>query len=215
MGEHSIFMHEIKNCLSNIYSLVEIIETDPTESKQCMKLIKDSVKQIKNIQTDYDILRKSGKTQINLTHVNLPSVVLSVINQCRGAVEEQDINLNLDIAFDCQNLKITTDTTKLQQVLINLLTNACKYNTPKGKIDIQVYKKEKIHIRISDTGIGITPEEIKCLGVLFFRGKRNTAEGTGLGWPLIKQICATMGWEIIVKSQKSKFEYSTVIDLIL
>lgn len=215
MNSTSTFMHEIKNCLSNIYMLAEIIETDPNELRSCLPLIKASIRQVKNIELDYDEYRKLGKNTIHITSVNLATVIASVVEECRIQAEEK----NVTISTDCKNIKIQTDATKLKQVLTNLVTNAIKYNVAGGKVLVECKSiSDKIGIYISDTGIGMAFEEIKMLGTAFYRSKKIDAQGTGLGWPLIKSIAEMMEWDISVRSKNKPsriFEYTTIVTIIL
>ncbi len=215
MTEPNIFMHEIKNSLSNIYSLAEIIENDPKEIRECLPLIKAAIQQIKNVEYDYDEYRKSGKTTIRLTPVNLATLLTSISEEYRITAEEKNINIKLS----CKNIKIQTDTTKLRQVLANLITNAIKYNYTNGQICLECkLVGDRPAIIISDTGIGMAPEEIRLLGTMFYRSKKINVPGTGLGWSLIKSITSIMGWDINVRSKAKAtgpFEYTTVIQLLL
>lgn len=215
LNSTSIFMHEIKNCLSNVYSLVEIIEADPKELQTCLPLIKASIKQIKNIEYDYDEYRKSGKNAIRISHVNLATVITSLAEEYRIQAEEKKIT----IKTDCKNIKVQTDVTKLRQVLANLITNAIKYNVTGGKILIECKQvADKIRVYISDTGIGMSQEEIVKLGTMFYRSKKIDVPGTGLGWSLIKSIIGIMGWDINIRSKNKPshmFEYTTTIALFL
>lgn len=210
-----IFMHEIKNCLSNIYSLAEILETDKTELDTCLPLIKTSIQQIKNIECDYDEFRKSGKNTIHTSNVNLVTLLTSIAEEYRVEAEAKKIT----IKTDCKNIKLITDITKLKQVLTNLITNAIKYNIVNGKVLIECKQiGDNINIVVSDTGIGMSPDEIKMLGTMFYRSKKIDVPGTGLGWTLIKSIVKTMGWEIMIKSKSKSlhpFEYTTSICILI
>lgn len=213
MNESSIFIHEIKNSLSNIYSLVEIIEKDPSESRECLPLIKTAINQIKNIERDYDEYRNSGKTTVKLSQVNIASLLGLIADEHKAKADERKVTIQVI----CKNIKIQTDLTKLKQVLTNLITNAIKYNQIGGQILLEgKLVNNRLVISVSDTGIGMSPEEIKSLGIMFFRSKKNNAPGTGLGWSLIKAIASSMGWEINIKSKTKPcglFEFSTVVSV--
>lgn len=210
MNDHSTFIHEIKNSLGNIYSLVEIIDKDPTELKVCMPLIKDSIRQIRSIERDYDEFRKSGKTTIKINTINASSLCMSIVDEYHAAAAEK----NIKIKTNCKALKIGTDATKLRQVISNLISNAIKYTKPGGCVLVECGIADKAYISISDTGIGMSPEEIKQLGTMFYRSKKIEVEGTGLGWALIKNIATSLNWEVLVKSNLKAtppFEYVTQV----
>jgi len=211
MNDQSVFMHEIKNSLSNIYSLIDIIEGDPNELKFCLPLIKEAIKQVKNVEKDYDEFRKSGTNSIKIIQVNLLALINSITDEYKSMADEAKITFSVK----CKNIKIQADATKLRQVLSNLISNAIKYNKPGGKVLIDCQVDEKINIIVSDTGIGLSPDEIQNLGTTFYRSKKIDVPGTGLGWALIKNICKILGWNVVVRSKTkpSMYEYSTSVIL--
>ena len=215
MTESDIFMHEIKNSLGNIYALAEIIENDPTELSECLPLMKTAINQIKNVERDYNEFRKSGQSTIRLGPVNLATLLSSIAEEYRLQADEKKITINIS----CKNIKIQTDVSKLRQVLINLIINAIKYNQIGGQILLECKAvAAKNVIIISDSGIGMSPDELKMIGTVFYRTKKIDVPGTGLGWALIKSISNLMKWEITIKSKSKSanpFEYTTVVSIFL
>ena len=213
MSETDIFMHEVKNALSNIYLLIELIESDKSECDECLPLIKESIEQIKNIEHDYDLYRRLGKIQISCDSINLASMLNIVVREHQAMADDR----NIKVEVMCGILKLKTDYTKLKQVLSNLLSNAIKYTLPGGRVLIEVkILNGKIHIYVKDTGIGMTTAEIAKLGTAFYRCKKIEVNGTGLGWTLIKSIVVLMNWDVAVYSgAASRFEYTTTVVLIL
>jgi len=214
MTQTSIFMHEIKNSLSNIYSLVDLIHLDPQDADKYLQLIKDSVDQIKAVELDYDTYRKSGKRPIKLSVVNLQTLLKDILSEYKSMIESYDI----EVINQSKSIKIMTDVSKLKQVLSNLISNAIKYNRDtEGKILIQtgIEGRNTVYIKISDTGIGMTPKELKQLGnQLFYRSKKKEAPGTGLGWSIIRTLADIMHWDIQIKSGNTE-EYTTSVKLIV
>jgi signal transduction histidine kinase len=101
-----------------------------------------------------------------------------------------------------------SDTTRVQQAVFNLLSNACKF-TDKGTICLEVSRNSEggedwISFRVSDTGIGMTEEQIGKLFQEFSQAETSTARkygGTGLGLTLSRKLCRMMGGDIQVESQ--------------
>ena len=212
MSEIDIFMHEVKNSLSNIYLLVELMESNIDEYGNCLPLIKESIEQIKNVEADYIQYRNLGKNQISRELVNIASLVNAIVAEYRTMAE----NKNIKIDINCTSIKLTTDETKLRQVLSNLLSNAIKYTLPGGRVLIECNKvKSVVYISVKDTGIGMNATEIAKLGTAFYRCKKIEAPGTGLGWTLIKSISDLMNWNIKVISGKPPFEHTTQVTVIL
>jgi signal transduction histidine kinase len=92
-------------------------------------------------------------------------------------------------------------------VIVNLLSNAVKYNRPGGSISIETEVdeiEEVVRVRVTDTGVGIPPDEAEHLFEKFYRAPANArrAEGTGLGLNLVKQIVERLhGGRVFVQSQ--------------
>ena len=186
------FMHEIKNCLSNIYALSDMIDNDP---KETITLIKESIEQIKNIEQDYDIYTKTGTVPV----VKLPIGMGRLLSSIIAEYSDQAAEKNITIKTDYKNLRVISDQTKLRQILSNLISNAIKYNKPNGSVLIEFKKyTSKFVICVYDTGIGMTPAEIAKLGQPFFRCKKVDVPGTGLGWSIVKQLVDVLGGQITV-----------------
>jgi len=214
----NIFMHEVKNILSNIYLLAEIMEDSKVSNELSddlldnLALLKQSVDHLKNIEADYDQYKKVGASIINKTQVNLAGLITTIVSEYDGLAEHHSVSLSTN----CRQIRITTDATKLKQVISNLVSNAIKYN-PNGKVLIECrIINNKVNVIVKDTGIGLSAKEISTLGTAFYRCKKIETEGTGLGWAIIKSIVALMNWDIKVNSgSKSQFEYTTTVTLIL
>jgi len=128
-----------------------------------------------------------------------------------------DKNSNrLEIACDPDSGMIRTDQTKLRQVLFNLLANACKF-TQKGVITLSVKREgdagsshphvSRLTFQVSDTGIGMTPEQTSRLFQAFTQADAGTSKkygGTGLGLALSSKFCQLMGGELRASSDYGK-----------
>ena len=110
------------------------------------------------------------------------------------------------------------DQTKVRQILFNLLSNASKF-TEKGIVRLQLQRQKKdgqawIVMRVSDTGIGMTPEQLAKLFQAFTQAEASTQTkygGTGLGLAITKKFCEMMGGEIKVESEYGKGTTFTVM----
>jgi hypothetical protein len=103
------------------------------------------------------------------------------------------------------------DATKVRQTLFNLLSNACKF-TQQGKVSLEVARQtgpadDWLVFTISDTGIGMTPEQMSRLFQDFTQADPDTARkygGTGLGLALSRRLCRMMGGDITVTSEAGR-----------
>jgi len=210
MDDTNLFMHEIKNSLSNIYLLSEIIskENDVTEIKKYTKLIRDSVDQLQALEKDYNEYRKLGVISENKGYINIRKVIIDIINEY--SVLANDKNVHID--FDIKTNYVMTDNTKLKQVLSNLLSNAIKYNKSNGSIYINCKKvSNNTYISITDTGIGMSQEELSKIGNPFYRSKRIEVSGTGLGLSLVKKIVKFMEWGLDISSKQGSGTTITIV----
>jgi CheY-like chemotaxis protein len=110
----------------------------------------------------------------------------------------------LELRCDIEIGAIRSDTTRLRQILLNLLSNACKF-TDHGRITLDVERAaDDVVFRVRDSGIGMTPEQLGRLFQAFSQAEASTASrygGTGLGLAITRRLCQLMGGEITVESQ--------------
>jgi signal transduction histidine kinase len=114
-------------------------------------------------------------------------------------------DLRLDLPDEtADDAWVLADRQRLQQVLLNLLANAVKYNREGGAVTLswEENPSERLQITVRDTGPGIAPEDLERLFVPFerLRAERTEVEGTGLGLSLSKRLIGAMGGEIGVES---------------
>jgi signal transduction histidine kinase len=122
---------------------------------------------------------------------------------------EQNHN-RLTVNYASPGLTIFADTVKFRQSLLNLLSNACKF-TENGVVSVEVKRPEGDHrwteVSVTDTGIGMTPEQQAPLFQPFTQGDASTTRrfgGTGLGLAISQRFCRMMGGEITVESEAGK-----------
>jgi len=145
---------------------------------------------------------ESGKLSLSREPVSL----IDVMHECQAMIESQaqkhNIHLNF-LPFD-HTWFANADRTRVKQVLINLLTNAIKYNRVEGTVTVEcsASSPELVRISIKDSGAGLSPKKIAQLFQPFNRlGQENgTEEGTGMGLVVAKQLVELMGGSIGLKS---------------
>jgi signal transduction histidine kinase len=96
------------------------------------------------------------------------------------------------------------DQAKLEQILLNLLTNAVKFTSPGGRITIDLAKEdERVAIRVTDTGVGIPPDKLEAIFEPFVQVGRSLSsphEGTGLGLAISRDLARAMNGELSARS---------------
>jgi hypothetical protein len=145
---------------------------------------------------------EAGQLELSSTSFELRPSIEKMVKLVSPLAEKKGIDLRLDIADDVE--KITTDQRRLEQVILNLLNNAVKF-TEKGHVGI-LGRIENDHylLSVSDTGIGMQPEELPNLFQPFHQidtGLTRKHEGSGLGLSICKKLLDLMGATIAVESQ--------------
>jgi len=157
---------------------------------------------------------EAGKLELSLETVNLAPLLEDVIGTARQLAEQNKNRLLLEAQ---ENLgQLTVDPMRLRQILLNLLSNACKF-TKQGEVKLRVKKvvdgRNWIEIAVSDTGIGMTPEQQAKLFEEFTQAASSTARqygGTGLGLSITRKLARMMGGDVTVTSEPGKGSVFTV-----
>ena len=162
---------------------------------------------------------ESGKMKIDLADVHLPDIIHDLWTIIQSSVRSKNLDIFIDTK-DVVNENIITDKLRLNQVLLNILTNAVKFTPPHGTISFRVIEKRlstpgmtNFEFRIRDTGIGMSEEFQKTIFDAFTREQNTTVsgiQGTGLGMAITKNIVDLMGGTITVKSSEGKGSEFTV-----
>ena len=161
---------------------------------------------------------EEGKMEIIPTQYELSSVVNDLSNIVKGRAEKKGLKLQVDVNDRVPHL-LYGDEVRIKQIAINLLTNSVKY-TETGSVSLGIdYEKvsdDEIDLSfvITDTGVGMKPEDLKKLFSPFTRieeSKHRSVEGTGLGMSIVKQLLDLMGSHLEVKStygEGSEFSFT-------
>jgi len=204
----SSMSHELRTPLSAILGFAQLMESDspsPTSSQ------KESIDRIlhagwyllKLINEILDLAQiESGKLSLSPEPVLLADVML----ECEAIIEPQGQKRGIKMTFPRFDIPcfVSADRIRLKQVLINLFSNAVKYNQPGGTVvvDCTASTPERTRISVRDTGAGLPPEKLAQLFQPFNRlGQESSAEeGTGIGLVMSKRVVELMGGVIGVES---------------
>ena len=208
------------NAILGFASLMEENITDTDKLKDYLGKIKSSGEFLLSLINNVLEMAKieSGKAELDETSVNLREAqkqLLSVFD-----VEIKKKNLTCTYSLDIQHEYVYLDETKDREIFTNLISNAIKYTTNGGKINISVTELPQTkegyadyRIIVSDTGIGMSPEYIPHMFDSFVREHNSTESkiaGTGLGLPIVKSLVDLMGGTIEVESELGKGTKFTV-----
>jgi signal transduction histidine kinase len=157
---------------------------------------------------------EAGKLELSPETVNLAPLLEDIIGTARQLAEQNKNRLILEAQANLGQL--TVDPMRLRQILLNLLSNACKF-TKQGEVALRVKKiidgRNWIEIAVADTGIGMTPEQQSKLFEEFTQADSSTVRqygGTGLGLAITRKLARMMGGDVTVTSEPGKGSVFTV-----
>lgn len=206
----AMFSHELRTPLNAIIGFNEclLMEMDgPINEAQYMSLkrIEKSSFHLLTLISDILDLAKieTHKMQLEFKPYNIVDIVASSVEEMQSLAKQKKLDLFLSI--DKPFILVEIDKVRIRQVLLNLLSNAIKF-TEKGSITVTIHNEpERVSIAVTDTGIGLTPEEIAKLFRPFSQADSSITRkygGTGLGLVISKKIIDLHKGTITVKSQK-------------
>jgi signal transduction histidine kinase/ActR/RegA family two-component response regulator len=202
--------HEIRTPLNSILGMSQLLhETSlTTEQKDLLCNMVESSKLLLTVVNDIlDISKiEAGKLRMERVAIDLPEAVASLARICAPQLEEQSDLVHIQIAENVPQ-HIVGDPTRLQQILLNLMTNAIKF-TSDGDIYLRIQANQdlsEIQFEVQDTGVGIAKDVLPTLFNKFTQEDKSTTRrfgGSGLGLAICKQLVTLMGGRIGVNSVK-------------
>jgi signal transduction histidine kinase len=199
-------VHELRTPLASIQTAAHLITRPEISQKQRTNMaetIQKETHRLTEMATSFlDLARlESGRTQFAFDEIDLHEVLKESTELMESRIAAEGLSLKWNLAD--ASLEFIADPDKLKQVAINLISNAIKYNRPKGKVIIgSADKGENVSFYVQDTGRGMLPEHVEMLFSKFFRvpGSEKLAGGTGLGLSISKKIVEGHGGQIKVES---------------
>ena len=191
----AVLGHELRNpltAIANATTLLPLVESAPQRARDVQGVLSRQVAHLRRLVDDLlDVGRiVSGKVHMERTPIRLQEVVAEVVEAM--APEFGQRGQRLDVAVEQAPLWVLGDKVRLVQVLSNLLHNACKFTPEGGQVRLALVR-DGAHgqLRISDTGCGIPPGELKRVFQLFEQGTDAAAAchgGLGVGLNLVHQV---------------------------
>lgn len=186
------------------------------KQQQYLKTIHDSGKHllslINNILEFSEV--ESGKFLLNITEFSLQDVARTVVQLLQEEAHQQQVNLSLDFKVNLEEDKFCADRQRLQEILINLISNGIKFTPAGGKATLRIWRENhQVIFEVEDTGIGIAQQQLPMLFKTFQQlehSLQRTHGGTGLGLALTKQLIELHGGTIEVESEVGNGSIFTV-----
>jgi signal transduction histidine kinase len=213
--------HELRTPLNAIIGLTDMLVTNAArfgteKAKEPLQRVHRAGTHLLGLINQVLDLSKieAGKLELNPQTVELAPLINDVISTA-GQLAEQNKNRLLVEAQESLGT-LTVDPMRLRQILLNLLSNACKF-TKAGEVKLRVKKavdgRDWIELAVADTGIGMTAEQQAKLFEEFSQAESTTAQrfgGTGLGLAITRKLARMMGGDVMVTSEPGKGSVFTV-----
>ena len=202
--------HEFKTPLTSIKLAAEVlyhnpaIEKDSKLKKYTGIITQQSDKLTSHIERLLDLIRSDKKFNLKFENIELSSFIKNLVSNLEHELNLKNTTVNL--ALPSKTIYIKADKYHFNNIILNIIDNAIKYNDNEDKIiDISVKEHNGMYLlSIKDNGTGISQENLKHIFKKFYRVQKDNihnAKGFGLGLYYVKNIIKLHGWDIEVKSQ--------------
>lgn len=206
--------HDFRTPINGILGMLDIIgasEQDPAKTRQCLDKIQISANHLLDLVNDVLDMSKLGSGQAVLEQDEFD--LLELADDVESLVAAQILESGISHERFCKNVKhsqLIGSDLRLRQIMLNLFSNAIKYNKPGGKVDTYITELScdgctaLFEFKIADTGIGMSEEFVSEHLFKPFTQEQNGArtryQGTGLGMSIVKTLIDAMGGTISVQS---------------
>ena len=222
----STMSHEIRTPLGNIIGFTKLLTELGVrhEQKEFLKLIEASSKKLLAIVNDVLDFSKMNASKMDLEHTSFDifETIETTISTFSQQSDQKDIELGIFIDPRLESYYLG-DALKFSQIITNLVGNAIKFTEPYGKINIFIHSifdkadSTKIEVRVTDTGIGLSQEEMKDIFNPYRQATKETRRkygGTGLGLSISSKMVELMGGKLKIESkvnQGTSFSFILVL----
>jgi signal transduction histidine kinase len=206
----SFIAHELRTPMTSIRGYADMLSREMvgglnTQQLQFVRIINSNVTRMQILVSDLqDVSRiETGKMRMEIMPTPFGGALENALEVTQAQIEARSQKLRVEVEDGLP--KVRADPTRLTQILINLLSNANKYTPEEGSIQVRAWANGKyVSCAVSDTGIGISPEDQARLFSKFFRSENAAVRGmpgTGLGLCIVKSLVELQGGEIEVESE--------------
>lgn len=209
----STMSHELRTPLNSVIGMAELLSDELTspEQEENLKILNFSAASLHTLINDILDYNKLGSEKLYLEAigVNLYSLMHDISSGLKIQAREKGLDLILDIDQEIESVPISTDPTRISQIIFNLAGNAIKFTSSGSvKIQLQIIGKDpdfiNIRFSITDTGIGIDTGKVETIFEPFTQASTSTTRnygGTGLGLAIVKRLLTLFESSVHVESQ--------------
>ena len=212
--------HELKTPATSLKllaeSLSEIMEEDPEQARFFAHQLKSETERLAQLITDLlDLARLESEEGVrNPQPVDVRSILMVVLARLRPAARRKNITLSWKRSGNAALYAVRGEETQLTSMFANLVENAVKYTPQGGRVEVSGESNEdEVVVRVSDTGIGIPPENLARIFERFYRvdkARSKETGGTGLGLSIVRHIAQNHGGHVAVESELGEGSTFTV-----
>ena len=210
--------HEMRTPLNAIIGFAELLEgqagqmLEPAKQSEYTKLIATTARQMLEMADDLIDLSKlrSQNREMRCEEIDMLSLADDVVLSLQPLLRKKSILVSVNADQNLPTIK--SDERVLRQILVNLVSNACKFSDPNSDILIQLSRSFKsVDVAIIDYGSGIAPENLSRLGNEFFREEKESGtDGNGLGLSIVYRLLEQIDGKISVESKPGEGSTFTV-----
>ncbi|MCW3051171.1 MAG: domain S-box [Chthonomonadales bacterium] len=198
--------HELRTPLASIRAMTETLQDgalqDPSVAYHFLATINNEAQRLTRISEDLLILSQAESRQPEKARFLLAGMIQEAVLRFQPQAEKAGIDLSAEMPTD---LEVFANHDQIEQVIVNLIDNTLKYTPSGGKARITAEDMTKqVAIHVSDTGIGIMPQDLPRIFERFYRvdkARSRQSGGTGLGLSIVKHIVEAHGGQVTVKSE--------------
>jgi two-component system phosphate regulon sensor histidine kinase PhoR len=202
--------HELRTPIAGIKAMIDTLRHGAIDDKEAatdfLARIDSEVDRLTQMVSELTELSRieTGRAELRMSPVNLNLLVQEVIAQLNALAQRQQVAITADLASDLPTIKADND--RIKQTLTNLVHNAIKFNHPGGTVAVSTgADAESVIVGVSDTGIGISKEDLPHVFERFYKADRARPRGgTGLGLAIAKHVVQAHGGSVRAQSEEGK-----------
>jgi signal transduction histidine kinase len=199
--------HDLKQPLAVMNGYIELLmmhrKLDET-GISFLEMVRKSIQSMRQLIDDLlDLAKIESGIRLDLKPVDVRDLVGECVDSLQPAIMSKAMQISIEMSADLPML--LADRARLQQILLNLISNAVKYTPPEGRVQVVAEPRDTaIRIAIQDNGMGISPEDQVHIFERFYRVRRpetDSIEGTGLGLAIVKSLVESHNGKITLESR--------------
>ncbi len=214
--------HELRTPIAGIKAMVETLKDSAIDDKEAamdfLARIDSEVDRLAQMVSELTELSRieTGKADLRMTPVDINVLIEEVVAQLSPLAERQQVTIAINLATDLPIVRVDKD--RIRQTIINLVHNAIKFNHSGGRATVSSKPdRESVTVSVSDTGIGISKEDLPYVFERFYKAdKARTKGGSGLGLAIAKHTIQAHDGNIWAQSEEGKgstFSFSLPLEV--